>query len=98
MVGRIKARSMTVALIVTVVALAVSPAAIAASAQETYGGAGGNVQTEVQRGANDPQGSGETASGLPFTGLDLTLMLGGGLVLVASGAALGRLMIRRHRV
>jgi hypothetical protein len=99
MIGRVKARSLTVALIVAAIALAASSAAYAGSAQETYGGAGGNVQTDVQRGANAPQATGaETAGGLPFTGLDLTLMLGGGLVLIGSGVALSRLMVRRHRV
>jgi hypothetical protein len=97
---RIKARSLIVAVVVTVAALAVSATAYAAgSAGHTYSGAGGQVQTEVQTGANDPQGTGtETSGGLPFTGLDLTLMLGGGLVLIASGVALGRLMIRRDQV
>lgn len=98
-IGRVNARSMIVALIVTVTALAVSSTAYAGSAQNTYGGTGGNVQTDVQRGVNDPQRTGvETAGGLPFTGLDLTMMLGGGLILIASGVALSRLMVRRHRV
>lgn len=96
---QVRARSLIVALIVTVAAIAASPAAYAGSAQETYGGGGGNVQTDVQGGANDPRGSAaDTAGGLPFTGLDLTLMLGGGLILVASGVGLSRLMVRHRRV
>jgi hypothetical protein len=95
----VKAR-LPIALVVTVGALALSSTAYAAgSAGQTYSGAGGQVQSEVQPGANDPQGAGaETPGGLPFTGLDLTLMLGGGLVLIASGVAMGRLMIRRDRI
>jgi Spy/CpxP family protein refolding chaperone len=96
-------RSLIVALVLTVAALTASSAAFAAgSAQQTYGGSGGNVQADVQQGAKDPHGtstaSAETPGGLPFTGLDLTLMLGGALVLIASGVTLGRVAIRGGRV
>jgi hypothetical protein len=96
-----------VALVVTIAALVASSAAYATgSAQQTYSGRGGNVQSEVQTGARagakDPRGAGTAAakapSSLPFTGLDLTLMLGGGLILIASGVALARLAIRGSRV
>jgi hypothetical protein len=101
--GRVRARSTIVALVVTVAALIGSSAAYAAgSAQQTYGGTGGNVQSGVQAGANhDPRDSQSTArapSGLPFTGLDLTLMLGGGLVLLGSGVALSRLVVSRKQI
>jgi hypothetical protein len=109
--GGVKGRSLIVALTVTIAALVVSSAAYATgSAQHTYGGGGANVQSEVQSGAQgggqagakDPRGVGTAAakapSSLPFTGLDLTLMLGGGLILIASGVALGRLAIRGSRV
>jgi hypothetical protein len=101
--GGIKGRSLIVALVLTIAALTASSTAFAAgSAQHTYGGNGGNVQADVQQGAKDPNGtataSAKTPGGLPFTGLDMTLMLGGGLVLIASGAALGRLAIRGGRV
>jgi hypothetical protein len=94
-IGRVKARSLIVALVVTVAALTASSAAYAA------GERGGTVQAEIQGGATAAQGTEagvNTPSGLPFTGLDLTLMLGGGLVLIASGMTLGRLAIRGHRV
>jgi len=104
--GRVKGRSLVIATVLTVGALGASSTAYAGgSAEHIYGGRGGNVQAQVQGGAKDPnsaQGvsaaSAETPAGLPFTGLDLTLMLGGGLVLVASGVALGRLAIRGARV
>jgi hypothetical protein len=103
-IGRVKARSLIVALVVTIAALTASSGAYAAgSAQHTYGGRGGNVQAQIQGGAQEPQGtqgvaaSAGTPAGLPFTGLDLTLMLGGGLVLVASGMVMGRLAIRGNR-
>ncbi len=101
-IGRVKVRSLIVALVVTVAALTASTGAYAAgSSQHTYGGRGGNVQADIQGGANDPQGtqaSASTPAGLPFTGLDLGLMLGGGLILVASGLTLSRLAIRGDRV
>jgi len=101
-IGRIKVRSLIVALVVTVAALTASTGAYATgSSQHTYGGRGGNVQADIQGGAKDPQGtvaSASTPAGLPFTGLDLALMLGGGLVLVASGLTLSRLATRGDRV
>jgi hypothetical protein len=100
--GRVKSRSLIVALVVTAAALVVTSAAFASgSAQQTYGGRGGNVQAQIQGGAKDPGTGTKAASkpgGLAFTGLDLTLMLGGGLVLIASGVALSRLMVRRAQV
>jgi hypothetical protein len=94
-IGRVKVRSLIVALVVTVVALTASSGAYAA------GGRGANVQAEIQGGATAAQSTEagvNTPSGLPFTVLDLTLMLGGGLVLIASGMTLGRLAIRGDRV
>ena len=100
--SRVKGRSLIVTLVLTVAALTASSNAFAAgSAQHTYAGNGGNVQADVQQGAKDPNGtataSAKTPAGLPFTGLDLTLMLGGGLVLIASGAMLSRVAIRGGR-
>lgn len=46
-----------------------------------YGGAGGNVQGEV----------GGAGGSLPFTGLDLLLIIGAGLVLLAAGLTMRRL-------
>ena len=83
--GRVKVRSLIVALVVTVAALTASSGAYAA------GGRSATAAQSTEAGVNTP-------SGLPFTGLDLTLMLGGGLVLIASGMTLGRLAIRGDRV
>jgi hypothetical protein len=59
--------------------LAWAGAALAQSSERTgYGGPGG-VQGEVEGGG-----------ALPFTGLDLGLLIGGGLLLVAVGATLRR--------
>ncbi len=84
-IGRVKVRSLIVALVVTVAALTASSGAYAAD------GRSATAAQSTEAGVNTP-------SGLPFTGLDLTLMLGGGLVLIASGMTLGRLAIRGDRV
>lgn len=66
--------------------LVLAPAALAGggSAGKGYGGEGGNVQQQVSGAA------GEKSGGLPFTGLDLGLLVAGGAVLVVAGAALRR--------
>jgi hypothetical protein len=57
--------------------LIAAPSALASSAQSVYGGAAGAAETQA------------TNSGtLPFTGLDLVLLAGGGLLLVFTGVAL----------
>jgi hypothetical protein len=53
-----------------------------------YKGSAGNVQSEVK-------GSSNTLGSLPFTGLDLALIVGGGLVLVLAGVSLRRIASRR---
>ncbi len=72
-------------------ALVFASAAIAAggSAAEGYGGPGGQVQTQVQGSL------GQTGSGtLPFTGLDLGLLVVGGIALILVGGAIRRLGAR----
>jgi hypothetical protein len=72
-------------------ALALVGGALAAGNQTppTYRGTGGNVQEQVKgEGAN-------TLGSLPFTGLDLALIVGGGLVLVIAGVSIRRLAARR---
>ena len=77
-------------LLVTVVALLVlAPAALGAggSASGGYGGNGGNVQNEVSQGAAGAVASQGT---LPFTGLDIALLVVGGIALVIVGSGLRR--------
>lgn len=63
-----------------------APAALAGGAAgQGYGGGGGNVQSGV--GAGNAAG---TSGSLPFTGLDLALLVVGGLTLVVAGAGLRR--------
>jgi hypothetical protein len=71
--------------------LALAPTALAAgasgSAGQGYGGNAGNVQNEVSQGGVHAVASG---SSLPFTGLDLALLVAGGLTLLIVGAGLRR--------
>jgi hypothetical protein len=66
-------------------ALVLVPGALAATpTQRGYGGSAGEVQQQVDRGGT-----------LPFTGLDLGLMAGGGVLLIVLGTGLWR--VTRHR-
>jgi hypothetical protein len=88
------------ALAVTIAVLAFAPAALGQnSSVETYAGGGGNVQSQISSG--DPSDPGASATGdpgsLPFTGLDIGLALGGGLVLLVTGALIARFTPRGGR-
>jgi hypothetical protein len=54
--------------------------------QSGYGGTGGNIQGGVEGGASGGTGSGS----LPFTGLDLLLLVGAGVLLLAAGLTMRR--------
>jgi hypothetical protein len=72
-------------------ALVLVGSALAAGNQKPagYQGNGGNVQEQVKgAGAN-------TLGALPFTGLDLALIVGGGLVLVIAGISIRRVAGRK---
>ena len=69
------------------------PAAFAAggSAGDGYGGVAGNVQQQVNQGQGVAATGTAGASGsLPFTGLDLGLLVAGGAVLLVVGATIRR--------
>ena len=62
-----------------------APVALAQqSSVDGYGGGAGGIQSEVESG-------GGAGGSLPFTGLDLGLLIGGGLELLAVGFGLRRL-------
>jgi hypothetical protein len=97
-----------VAILTVVGALALAPAAFAQSSGTGYGGPAGDVAGQTAQGGNDNGVAGTKATSTPaatqastgngvlaFTGLDLALLAGGGLVLLASGVALSRL-VGRH--
>jgi hypothetical protein len=64
---------------------------------KAYGGPGGSVESTVVSGTDGPSGSENAAavassdsSSLPFTGLDVGWMVGGALLLIGAGIAMGR--------
>ena len=70
--------------------LALTPTALAASggsAGDGYGGNAGDVQQEVNQGALPASAA---KGSLPFTGLDLALLVVGGVALLIVGAGLRR--------
>lgn len=75
---------------ILVAALALAPAALG-QAGAGYGPPAANVQSQVQKSATGRTG----VAGLPFTGLDLALIVGGGLVLVLAGGTIRRASARR---
>jgi hypothetical protein len=76
-----------------VAALALGSGAGAAELQKPrgYQGPAGAVQQQVRAGV----GESKTLGSLPFTGLDLALGVGGGLLLLLTGGALRRLATKR---
>jgi hypothetical protein len=108
--GNLKATWLLVALGVTVAALALSSTAFATAVAPE---AGGGKAIGNKSGASNGQGAGAavaargapaaskgdgSSADLPFSELDLMVLLGGGALLVASGVTLGGLVLRRARV
>ena len=58
--------------------------------EQGYGGVGGQVQGGVSGGGSGGA-SGSASGALPFTGLDLILLVAAGLLLLAAGLTLRRL-------
>jgi hypothetical protein len=85
-----------VAVALIIVVLALSPSAFAAGSVQSENG--GNVSAAVQGGSKSRSPAAaatEGSAGLPFSALDITLLLGGGGLLVGSGVLFGRLRSRR---
>lgn len=90
MAGTIRRGAAGVALVAVIASLALAPAALAQSSSvNTYGGQGGNVVSKLE---GDPSASAKTTGSLPFTGFDIALAAGGGLLLVGAGLALSRIV------
>jgi hypothetical protein len=70
---------------------------VAGQVQQGGGGEQGVAGASEQGGDGNGSAASSASSGngvLPFTGLDLALIAGGGLLLLASGVALSRLVAR----
>lgn len=84
--------------ITTIVAIGFLAFASAGVAQETsvegYAGVGGETVSGVAAGDGAGASGSADDGALPFTGLDLGLALGGGLILLGTGVALSRLVAR----
>jgi hypothetical protein len=99
-------RGVCIGLAAVAVVFALAPAALAQSSGAGYGGQGGGVEGQVAPGGpagGAAGGGGNVASQasnpnqgglLAFTGLDVALIVGGGLVLLAGGVALSRMVAR----
>jgi hypothetical protein len=77
------------------IALALAPAASAQSS--SVGGYGGQGDQLAGIAVGTDPGAGGSASGgsLPFTGLDVSLLIGGGLLLLGIGIVMTRMVPRR---
>jgi hypothetical protein len=91
------ARKAPLICIATVIAvLALAPSAFANSSVSTYAGNGGNAQANIQSGGGPSDPSATTSGALPFTGFDLTLAVGGALLLLVGGASIAALASRNQ--
>jgi hypothetical protein len=81
------------------VALVFGQSAFAAgsnSSVETYAGGGGNAQAQISAPDPTPASAPSQSTGaLPFTGFDLALAAGGGLVLLGAGAMMAMAASRK---
>ena len=84
-------RTLVAIVVVAFAMLAFVPAALASDSSTASGGVAGQVNSKIQQGG-DASGSGTaTAKGsLPFTGLDLGLIVAGGAMLLLIGGTLRR--------
>ena len=72
--------------VLTAALVAVPSALAVGSVQSVYGGTEGVSQAQVQ--AANQAATVSSSGSLPFTGLDLMLLVGGGLLLLLTGIAL----------
>jgi hypothetical protein len=70
--------------------------AVGGSAQGNEGGPSDASATRATVGGGE-QGRGENDGGLPFSGLDVLLIVGGMALILASGAGLARLLANRQQ-
>jgi hypothetical protein len=87
-----KARLTSMIAILVVMLVVAAPAVAQTASQNGYSGTGGQVQAQVDDPSSTPVASTDSGGGsLPFTGLDLALLAGAGVVLVGAGIGMRRL-------
>jgi hypothetical protein len=87
-------RRFTVVVATATIALALAGAALAGSGKSPgYQGPGESVQGQVEQGVLGAETSGGT---LPFTGLELSVFVIGGVALILTGTGFYRLSRRRQ--
>jgi hypothetical protein len=91
-------KTLTAVITALALVLALATTAYAQSSIQGYNDRAGQIQDQVEQGGGDvtspvsAQGGGGGGGGsLPFTGLDIALLLGAGGVLVAAGLGMRRL-------
>lgn len=88
----------TLAAAMAVLALALPATALGQTAQSGYTGPEGDIQEAVAGTGSGPTGGSTDGSGdgsaLPFTGLDVALLVGGGALLLTAGLGMRRLARR----
>lgn len=80
-------KKITFVIAVFALTLTITGSAMAGTSADPYLNDAGQVQGQVQGGEK----AASTGGSLPFTGLDLLLVAGGGLVLLGAGIAMRRL-------
>jgi hypothetical protein len=101
MVGRpgMRLRNITVGAVLCIALFVAAGPAYAQSAQSGYAEPAGSVQQQLDNGSNDNHkveasrisNSSDNGGSLPFTGLDLALVVAAGGVLLAMGLGIRRL-------
>jgi hypothetical protein len=89
-----KTRLASILAIVVVVLVMAAPAFAQTATQNGYSDPAGQVQAQVDDESSAPvavTGSGDGGGSLPFTGLDVALLAGAGLLLAGAGFGMRRL-------
>ena len=83
-------RRLTIYVAAAGAALVLAATAVAGSGSYGYAGKAAGAQASVTAPKTHAAVKGDTTGTLPFTGLDLTLIVAGGVVLLLAGAGLRR--------
>jgi hypothetical protein len=91
-----KARLTSIFAVLVVVLVMAAPALAQTATQNGYSGTGGQVQAQVDDDASAPvavtgSSGGDGGASLPFTGLDVAMLAGAGVLLAGAGLGMRRL-------